>query len=93
MPDGYKIEVSANVEESAKANTALAKVFPVMIVCMLVVIIFQDRSLPALAMTVLTAPRGLAGVVPILLIFHQPFGFNAILGLIAVAEILMRNSF
>src|SRR5229473_610109 len=61
LPDGYKIEVGANVEESAKANTALAKVFPVMIVCMLVVIIFQVRSLPALAMTVLTAPLARSG--------------------------------
>src|SRR5579864_3261513 len=70
----------------------LAKVFPIMIVCMLVVIIFQVRSLPALAMTVLTAPLGLVGVVPTLLVFHQPFGFNAILGLIALAGILMRNT-
>ena len=46
LPDGYKIEVGANTEESAKANTALAAVFPIMIVCMLVVIIFQVRSLP-----------------------------------------------
>ena len=92
LPDGYKIEVGGNVEDSAKANTALAKVFPIMIVCMLVVIIFQVRSLPALAMTVLTAPLGLAGVVPILLIFHQPFGFEPILGLIALAGILMRNT-
>ncbi len=92
LPDGYKIEVGANTEDSAKANTALAAVFPIMIVCMLVVIIFQVRSLPALAMTVLTAPLGLAGVVPILLMFHQPFGFNSILGLIALAGILMRNT-
>jgi len=92
LPDGYKIEVGANTEESAKANTALAAVFPIMIVCMLVVIIFQVRSLPALAMTVLTAPLGLAGVVPVLLMFHQPFGFNSILGLIALAGILMRNT-
>ncbi len=92
LPDGYKIEIGGNTEESAKANTALARVFPIMIVCMLVVIIFQVRSLPALAMTVLTAPLGLVGVVPILLVFHQPFGFNAILGLIALAGILMRNT-
>jgi multidrug efflux pump subunit AcrB len=92
LPDGYKIEVGANTEESAKANTALAKVFPIMFVCMLVVIIFQVRSLPALAITVLTAPLGLAGVVPTLLVFHQPFGFNSILGLIALAGILMRNT-
>lgn len=92
LPDGYSIQVGASVEESVKANTALAAVIPIMIVCMLVVIIFQVRSLPALAMTVLTAPLGLVGVVPILLIFRQPFGFDAILGLIALAGILMRNT-
>jgi multidrug efflux pump subunit AcrB len=92
LPAGYSINVGANTEESAKGNAALAAVFPAMIVCMLVVIIFQVRSLPALAMTVLTAPLGLVGVVPILLIFRQPFGFDAILGLIALAGILMRNT-
>jgi len=92
LPAGYSVEIGASVEEAAKANTALAAVIPIMIVCMLVVIIFQVRSLSALAMTVLTAPLGLVGVVPILLIFHQPFGFDAILGLIALAGILMRNT-
>jgi multidrug efflux pump subunit AcrB len=92
LPEGYRIEVGANAEESAKANAALAKVFPIMFVCMLVVIIFQVRSLSALSMTILTAPLGLAGVVPTLLIFHVPFGFNSILGLIALAGILMRNT-
>jgi multidrug efflux pump subunit AcrB len=92
LAEGYSIEVGASVEESAKANTALAAVIPVMVVCMLVVIIFQVRSLSALTMTVLTAPLGLVGVVPILLLFRQPFGFDAILGLIALAGILMRNT-
>jgi multidrug efflux pump subunit AcrB len=92
LPQGYRIEVGADAEESAKANTALAKVFPIMFICMLVVMIFQVRSLSALAMTILTAPLGLAGVVPTLLLFHVPFGFNPILGLIALAGILMRNT-
>lgn len=92
LPDGYRIEVGANSEESVKANVALAKVFPIMFVCTLVVIILQVRSLSALTMTILTAPLGLAGVVPTLLIFHVPFGFNPILGLIALAGILMRNT-
>ena len=92
LPAGYRIEVGGNAEESLKANTALAKVFPLMLICMLVVMIFQVRSLPALAMTVLTAPLGLVGVVPTLLLFHVPFGFNPILGLIALAGILMRNT-
>jgi multidrug efflux pump subunit AcrB len=92
LPPGYAIEVGASVEESAKANKALAAVFPIMFACMLVVIIIQVRSISALTMTLLTAPLGLVGVVPILLIFHQAFGFDAILGLIALAGILMRNT-
>src|SRR6266436_8841167 len=92
LPDGYSIQIGASDEESAKANAALAAVFPIMVVCMLVVIIFQVRSLPALAMTLLTAPLGLVGVVSILLVSRQPFGFDAILGLIALAGILMRNT-
>jgi len=63
-----------------------------MIVCMLVVIISRVRSLPALAMTVLTAPLGLAGVAPTLLVFHQPFGRDAFLWPIAPTGILMRNT-
>ena len=92
LPEGYKIETGANIEEAGKANRALATVFPVMIVLMLTVIILQVRSFSAMFMVVLTAPLGLAGVVPTLLLFHQPFGFNAILGLIALAGILMRNT-
>jgi multidrug efflux pump subunit AcrB len=59
---------------------------------MLIVIILQVRSLPAMAMTVSTAPLGIAGVVPTLILFHVPFGFNTILGLIALSGILMRNT-
>lgn len=92
LPQGYKIEMGANIEEAGKANRALATVFPIMIVLMLTVIILQVRSFSAMFMVVLTAPLGLAGVFPTLLLFHQPFGFNAILGLIALAGILMRNT-
>src|ERR1700704_717751 len=92
LPEGYRIETGGNIEESEKANKALSVVFPAMIVPMLTVIIFQVRSFSAMFMVVLTAPLGLAGVVPILLLFHQPFGFDAILGLIALAGILMRNT-
>jgi multidrug efflux pump subunit AcrB len=92
LPAGYKIEVGGNAEESAKANDALGKVFPMMIVAMLVVIVLQVRSLSATAMTMLTAPLGVAGVVPALLIFRQAFGFPTILGLIALMGILMRNT-
>lgn len=92
LPAGYKIETAASLEEAGKANVALAAVFPLMIVLMMVVIIFQVRSMSAMAMVLLTAPLALVGVVPTLLIFNQPFGFNAILALIALAGIIMRNT-
>ncbi|WP_367348461.1 efflux RND transporter permease subunit [Sphingobium yanoikuyae] len=92
LPAGYKIETAAALEEAGKANVALAAIFPIMIVLMMIVIIFQVRSLAAMAMVLLTAPLALVGVVPTLLIFHQPFGFNAILALIALAGIIMRNT-
>lgn len=92
LPDGYRIEMGGNIEESVKANVALAQVFPAMIAAMLIVIIFQVRNLSTMVMVMLTGPLGLMGVVPALLLFHQPFGFNAILGLIGLAGILMRNT-
>jgi multidrug efflux pump subunit AcrB len=92
LPAGYDIHAGAAVEESAKANAALAKVFPVMLILMMIVIIFQVRSITAMTMVLLTAPLALVGVVPTLLLFNQPFGFNAILGLIGLAGIIMRNT-
>src|SRR4029079_7220454 len=92
LPAGYRIEMGGSIEEAAKANAALGKIFPAMIAAMLIVIMLQVRSFSTMAMVLLTAPLGLVGVVPTLLIFNQPFGFNAILGLIGLAGILMRNT-
>ncbi|MBB2670466.1 UNVERIFIED_ORG: multidrug efflux pump subunit AcrB [Rhizobium esperanzae] len=92
LPVGYRIEMGGNIEESLKANTALVKIFPAMIAAMLIVIVLQVRSLSTMTMVMLTGPLGLAGAVPVLLLFNQPFGFNAILGLIGLAGILMRNT-
>src|SRR5216110_1952658 len=92
LPAGYRIEMGGSIEEAEKANTALAKVFPVMIAATLIIIMLQVRSFSMMAMVLLTAPLGLVGVVPMLLAFNQPFGFNAILGLIGLAGILMRNT-
>jgi multidrug efflux pump subunit AcrB len=92
LPDGYRIEMGGSIEEAGKANNALAPIFPIMIALTLLVIVLQVRSLSAMAMVVLTAPLGLVGTVPVLLLFHQPFGFNAVLGLIGLSGILMRNT-
>ncbi|PTV72484.1 hypothetical protein DBL06_20095 [Agrobacterium pusense] len=92
---GYRakrIEVGADMEESAKANDALAKIFPIMILLTMIVIIIQVRSFSGLALVLLTAHLGLLGAVPTLIFFHQAFGLNAILALIGLAGILMRNT-
>lgn len=92
LPAGYHIDTGGSVEESAKADTALAKLFPPMIILMLLVIMLQVRSFATMWMVFATAPLGLVGAVPTLLAFDKPFGFNAILGLIGLAGILMRNT-
>jgi multidrug efflux pump subunit AcrB len=92
LPTGYRIETGGNIEDSAKANSALLPVFPIMVLLTLLVLVVQTRSLSAMTMVFLTAPLGLVGAVPMLLILHQPFGFNAILGLIGLSGILMRNT-
>jgi multidrug efflux pump subunit AcrB len=92
LPAGYRIEMGGSIEEAGNANAALATVFPAMIAVTLIVIMLQVRSFSTMTMVMLTAPLGLVGVVPVLLAFNQPFGFNAILGLIGLAGILMRNT-
>jgi len=92
LPPGYRIEMAGSIEESGKATRAMLPLFPIMIALTLLIIILQVRSMSAMAMVFLTAPLGLIGVVPTLLLFNQPFGINALVGLIALSGILMRNT-
>ncbi|WP_017777553.1 efflux RND transporter permease subunit [Paraburkholderia kururiensis] len=92
LPEGYRIEEAGSIEESGKATKALVPLFPIMIALTLLIIIFQTRSIAATMMVFATSPLGLIGVVPTLLLFNQPFGINALVGLIALSGILMRNT-
>ncbi|MDO7897500.1 efflux RND transporter permease subunit [Pseudomonas citrulli] len=92
LPDGYRIEQAGAIEESGKAGKAIVPLVPIMIALTLLIIIVQVRSISAMIMVFLTAPLGLIGVVPTLLVFQQPFGINALVGLIALSGILMRNT-
>jgi multidrug efflux pump subunit AcrB len=92
LPPGYAIQTGGAVEESAKANVAIAAIAPVAIGFMALFIMLQVRSFKLLALTLSTAPLGLIGAVLALLIFRQPFGFVAILGILGLAGILMRNT-
>ncbi|WP_417528813.1 efflux RND transporter permease subunit [Marinomonas shanghaiensis] len=92
LPNGYRIEEAGSIEESGKAMAAMLPIFPIMLAITLLIIIFQVRSISAMIMVFLTSPLGLIGVVPTLLLFQQPFGINALVGLIALSGILMRNT-
>jgi multidrug efflux pump subunit AcrB len=92
LPAGYRIVQAGSIEESEKATQAMLPLFPIMLAITLLIIIFQVRSISAMVMVFLTSPLGLIGVVPTLLLFQQPFGINALVGLIALSGILMRNT-
>ncbi|CCF69567.1 efflux RND transporter permease subunit [Xanthomonas citri] len=92
LPSGYQITQAGAIEESGKATTAMLPLFPIMLAATLLIIILQVRSIAAMVMVFLTSPLGLIGVVPTLLLFQQPFGINALVGLIALSGILMRNT-
>ncbi len=92
LPYGYRIETGGSIEESAKANVALAAVFPIMAIVMLSLLMIQLQSFSRLALVFVTAPLGLIGATGALLISGRPFGFVALLGLIALAGMIMRNT-
>lgn len=92
VPHGYQIELAGSVEESAKGEASIQQLQPIMFAVMLIFIMLQMRSFAGTFMVVATAPLGLIGAVLALLLFNQPFGFVALLGLTGLAGILMRNT-
>jgi multidrug efflux pump len=92
LPSGYRIEVGGDKEESAKSQGSIFKMMPVMVFLMMLFLMVQLQSFSKLALVVLTAPLGLIGVSLFLLLFNQPFGFVSLLGVIALAGMIMRNS-
>jgi multidrug efflux pump subunit AcrB len=92
LPPGMRIEIGGAVEESAKANAALFKIFPLMFLAMLTILMVQLQSFSTLFLVFSTAPLGLIGASFSLLAFDASFGFNALLGLIALAGMIMRNT-
>lgn len=92
LPAGYRIDTAGSVEQSGKANASIQKLQPAMLAFMLIFIMLQMRSFSGTFMVVATAPLGLIGAVLALLLFRQPFGFVALLGLTGLAGILMRNT-
>ena len=92
LPPGYRIEVGGDKEESAKSQGSIFKMMPLMAFLMIMFLMIQLKSFSKLALVLLTAPLGLIGVSLFLLVFNQPFGFVSLLGVIALAGMIMRNS-
>ncbi|GLQ49236.1 efflux RND transporter permease subunit [Dyella flava] len=92
LPVGYRIEVGGSVEQNEKAQSSINAQMPLMVIAVLTLLMIQLQSIGRTFMVVLTAPLGLIGVIAALLLFHEPFGFVAMLGTIAMFGIIMRNS-
>src|SRR6185295_5485391 len=92
LPLGYRIELGGAIEDSARGQKSIAAGMPLLVITVLTLLMIQLQSFARTAMVVLTAPLGLIGVVLALLAFGKPFGFVAMLGTIALAGIIMRNS-
>jgi multidrug efflux pump len=92
LPLGYRIDTGGAIEDAGKGQQSIAVVAPVMILVMVTALMLQLQSFSRLALVLLTAPLGLIGVAAALLVFNVPFGFVAMLGTIALAGMIMRNS-
>ncbi|MBX4934555.1 efflux RND transporter permease subunit [Rhizobium bangladeshense] len=92
LPVGYKIEIGGAVESSAEAQGPIAAVAPLMLFTMATILMIQLQSFSRLFLVFAVAPTALIGVVAALLLSNAPMGFVAILGVLALIGILIRNS-
>ncbi|MBV8625502.1 MAG: efflux RND transporter permease subunit [Herbaspirillum sp.] len=92
LPLGYGIEVGGAYESSAKAQRSVFAVMPLTVIAVLLLLMIQLQDMKKMAIVLLTAPLGLIGVSAIMAAFQIPFGFVAMLGVIALAGMIIRNS-
>ena len=92
IPPGYRIEVAGAVEESSKGQGSIAAGVPVMLFLIFTLLMLQLQSFSRSVLVFLTGPLGIAGVAGALLLLDRPFGFVALLGVIALMGMIMRNS-
>ena len=92
MPAAYAIEVAGAVEESSKGTGSIVAGVPVMLFIIFTLLMLQLHSFSRAMLVFLTGPLGIAGVAAALLLLNRPFGFVALLGVIALMGMIMRNS-
>jgi multidrug efflux pump subunit AcrB len=92
MPAGYGIEIAGAVEESSKGQGSIAVGIPMMLFIIFTLLMLQLQSFSRSMLVFLTGPLGIPGVAAALLLLNRPFGFVALLGVIALMGMIMRNS-
>ena len=92
LPTDYKVEIGGSVESSADSQGPIAAVAPIMLLVMATILMFQLQSFSRLFLVFAVAPLALIGVVAALMLSNAPMGFVAILGVLALIGILIRNS-
>ena len=92
LPPGYRIEMGGAIEESARGQASVNAVMPIMLLTVVTLLMLHLQSMQKTILVLLTAPLGLIGVTLFLLVFRVPFGFVAMLGVIALSGMIMRNS-
>jgi multidrug efflux pump subunit AcrB len=92
LPAGYDVVAGGTVEESAKSQASIFAVFPVMLLLMMTILMVQLQSFQKLFIVLATAPLALIGVASALLVSQAPLGFVAILGVISLIGMVIRNS-
>ncbi|MDP2022820.1 MAG: efflux RND transporter permease subunit, partial [Hydrogenophaga sp.] len=89
---GYQVQVAGAVEESSKGSSSIAAGIPIMLFITFTLLMLQLQSFSRSLLVFLTGPLGLAGVAGALLLLNRPFGFVALLGVIALMGMIQRNS-
>lgn len=92
LPSGYLLETGGTVEDSARGQDSIKAGMPLFLIVVATLLMLQLRSFSRAAMVLVTAPLGIIGATLFLLLFRAPFGFVALLGTIALAGMIMRNS-
>ncbi len=92
LPKGVRIEYGGEAESSEEANAAMFKALPIGLVVLILILLMEFNSFRRVAIILLTVPFAATGVIPGLLISGQPFGFTSLLGIFALAGVVVNNA-
>ena len=92
LPMGYRIEADGSLENSQRSMKFLMEPVPMMVIVILSLLVFLQKSFKTVAMTILTIPLGFIGITLGMLVFNKAMGFVSILGILSLSGMIARNS-